>query len=149
MTFSAKASKSQTSRRSWPLQGWFLEQLSESSSTQGPSFYYPARRSSKVNDPCGGNTLAHHSVEQQNEPPSPTCTLYQKGLFSPSLSATSCLSHGQDHAHHSWQDQLLWLKNVTCQISKPRVLWPSSPQQPLSVCSEGIQDGKKQDTGPR
>ena len=44
------------------------------------------------------------------------------------------------------------MKNITCCISKQRMLWPSSSQllQPsLTVYSEGIQDGEKQDTGSR
>ena len=46
----------------------------------------------------------------------------------------------------------LWTKNVTCHISNQGMLWPSSYQSlqpPLTVHPEGIQDGEKQDTGPR
>ena len=44
------------------------------------------------------------------------------------------------------------MKKVTCYISKQRMLGaikPSTTVAALTVPPEGIQDGEKQDTGPR
>ena len=47
-------------------------------------------------------------------------------------------------------DYTKWMKNVFS--SKQMMMWSSSHQSlqpPLTVYSEGTQDGNKQDTGPR
>ena len=46
----------------------------------------------------------------------------------------------------------MWMKNVTCHLSVKKMLGPSSHQPlqpPPTVLPEEIQDGEKQDTGPR
>ena len=46
---------------------------------------------------------------------------------------------------------VMWTEKATCHVSKQRMLLPSASSQThtLTVHPEGIQDGEKQDPGPR